>query len=313
MKIGLITNESIGVNLHRIYTPYKYLSKIHEVVMVNQITSSSEFDLIVFNRFPNQCITDLEILKSKGVKIIVDIDDWIELPSYHYNYSNLKIKQIAPLLDCLNLADVITTSTKLLQYELKKIGFKSEVLPNFIDTNVKNEPKKHAIGWVGGAGHVNNLLTMTKAMAHNYAAKRILGGYTNGEMQSEFYRKIMSSNGIYNVELRKPKKENYMELYKDITIGLLPCFKDKFSLCKSDLRALEYAAMGIVGVTNGGCYSETKAVQCITDRDIRNEIEKLIISNKYYNDMQSKQVEWFVHRNNIKKITQKRMQIIASL
>lgn len=312
MKIALIENQSIGINLHRLLTPYKYLQGSHEIIMTNGVVEP-EYDVIVFNRQTNQCLTDIEILKKKGVKIVVDLDDWIELPKYHWLHSNNKIKQIAPILDSLNLADVITVSTYTLQKELKKIGYQSEVLPNFIEHSVKNNPKEHAIGWVGGAGHVNNLFTMLKPLEAEYKAKRILGGYVKGEIQSEWYRKIMSANGKYDLEVRKPKGQNYMELYKDITIGLLPSYNDTFTLCKSDLRALEYASMGIVGVTNGGCYEKTKAIK-VNEKTFEKTVKRLLNTDYYYfEDKQEEQVEWFIQRNDIKKITQKRLQIIDSL
>lgn len=313
MKIALIQSSSKGVNLHRLLTPYKYLQNVHEVIMTNGVIDASEYDVVVFNRMPNQCITDLEKLKSKGVKIVMDIDDWIELPRYHWNYSDNRIKQIAPILDCLNLADVITTSTRILQRELKKIGYESEVLPNFIEQPPKNEIDGHAIGWVGGAGHIVNLAQMLKPLQFDYKVKRILGGYTKGETHSEYYASIMSANGRYQLNVRPPQRENYMELYKGITIGLLPSFNDIFSMCKSDLRALEYASMGIVGVTNGGCYSQTKAIKSDKDKGIRKEIERLIKSKQYFLDKREEQIEWFIERNDIKRITEKRLQIIDSL
>jgi len=311
MKIALIENQSIGVNIHRLLTPYSHLQNSHEVVMTNGVLTT-DYDIVVFNRLPNQCLTDLEKLKAKGVKIVVDLDDWIELPRYHYGYSKNSIKQIAPILDSLNLADIITTSTYTLQKELKKLGYNSEVLPNFIQHNLKNEPTEHAIGWVGGAGHVNNLFTMSKPLQAEYKAKRILGGYTKDEIQSEWYLKIMSGNGKYDIEVRTPTLQNYINLYRDITIGLLPSFNDTFTLCKSDLRALEYASMGIVGVTNGGCYERTKALK-VNDKTFEKTVKRLINFKDYYSDMQALQVEWFIERNDIKKITQKRLQIIESL
>jgi hypothetical protein len=311
MKIALIENQSIGVNIHRLLTPYSHLQNSHEVVMTNGVLTT-DYDIVVFNRLPNQCLTDLEKLKAKGVKIVVDLDDWIELPRYHYGYSKNSIKQIAPILDSLNLADIITTSTYTLQKELKKLGYNSEVLPNFIQHNLKNEPTEHAIGWVGGAGHVNNLFTMAKPLQAEYKAKRILGGYTKDEIQSEWYLKILSGNGKYDIGVRKPTSTNYMELYRDITIGLLPSFNDTFTLCKSDLRALEYASMGIVGVTNGGCYERTKAIK-VNDKIFEKTVKRLINFKDYYSDIQALQVEWFIERNDIKKITQKRLQIIDSL
>ena len=73
---------------------------------------------------------------------------------------------------------------------------------------LKNKPKEHAIGWVGGAGHVNNLFTMAKPLQADYKCKRILGGYTKGEIQSEWYLKIMTGNGKHSIGVRKPTGQN---------------------------------------------------------------------------------------------------------
>jgi hypothetical protein len=70
--------------------------------------------------------------------------------------------------------------------------------------------------------------------------------------------------------------------------------------------------MGIVGVTNGGCYERTKALK-VTDKTFEKTVKRLINFGDYYSDMQALQVEWFIERNDIKKITQKRLQIIDSL
>lgn len=312
MKIGLIQNRSAGVNKHRLMTPYRYIQG-HEINVTRGVLPSDNFDCVIFNRLPNQCLTDLEILKKQGLKVVVDLDDWIEVPDYNFSYSKNKIKLITPILDALNLADAITVSTKQIQLGLKKLGYKSEVLPNFIDTGYKHNPTDHAIGWVGGLGHVKNFLQIASQLRFDYGVKRILGGYTKGEIDSEIYKKIMSANYKYQIETRAGLDiDNYMALYSGITIGLLPSYNDFFSLCKSDLRALEYAVMGIVGVTNGGCYSGTKAIQA-QDRDFRKEIVRLISSPSYFKDKQSEQVDWFMKRNDIAGITKKRSQIIDSL
>ena len=65
MKIALIENQSIGVNIHRLLTPYSHLQPHHDVIMTNGVLTT-DYDIVVFNRLPNQCLTDLEKVKEKG-------------------------------------------------------------------------------------------------------------------------------------------------------------------------------------------------------------------------------------------------------
>jgi hypothetical protein len=70
--------------------------------------------------------------------------------------------------------------------------------------------------------------------------------------------------------------------------------------------------MGIVGVTNGGCYGKTKAIK-VDEKTFEKAVKRLINFKDYYSDKQAEQVEWFIERNDIQKITRKRLQIIDSL
>ena len=84
MRIALLENQSIGVNIHRLLTPYKHLQSSHEVIMTNGVVNT-DYDVIVFNRLPNQCLTDLEFLKKK-----TEVKSHIHL---HNHFRNVVISQ----------------------------------------------------------------------------------------------------------------------------------------------------------------------------------------------------------------------------
>lgn len=313
MKIALINNPSIGVNYHRLLNPFEPISQNHDIDLVDVVdVNKCDYDLLVFNTLPNQNLTDIEILKNKGVKVIVDIDDWIELPKWHTNAHN-NFQRTSLILQSLKVADVVTTTNKTLQNKLRHLGYNSEILENYITDIVPNKADYHSIGWVGGQNHAKDLSLMYNILMTDFGVKRILGGYSKGDPQSEFYARIMSGNYQYNLEKREPLPiDKYKELYQGITIGLLPCYEDIYSICKSDLRALEYASMGIVGVTNGGCYSDTPALQCEYN-EFRKKIKRIISEKRFYEEQRERHIEWFKNRNDIKGITEKRKQIIESI
>lgn len=313
MKIGIIQNNSVGVNHHRLVVPYKYLQTEHDIELTNGFTKDSEYDCIIFNRGIHQSIADLEYQKKKGVKIVMDLDDWIELPIYHSKYNIYQLREISLIFQLMNLADVITTSTKYLQNQLFKLGYQSELLENFIDKTLPNNAEEHAIGWVGVRNHILDLSYIRHAMRHSYNANRIYGGYVKWGGDDEVQRRILSGDYKHPIEVREPLPiERYMELYKGITIGLLPSHNDTYSLCKSDLRAIEYSSMGIVGVTNGNIYRNTSAIK-VEGREWIKEIKKLIKSKMYYNEKHLETIEWFKKRNDLIGITEKRKQIINNL
>lgn len=313
MKIALIENNSVGVNHHRLMTPYKYLANEHSITLTIGFEKDSDYDVIVFNRGIHQSIFELEYQKKKGVKLVLDIDDWIELPVYHSKYTLYQLREIALLFQMMNLADVITTSTKYLQDKLFKLGYKSELLENFIDYTIPNNAEEHAIGWVGTRNHIMDLTYVKYAMKHQYNANRIYGGYVKWGRDDEVQRRFLSGDYKHPIELRESLPvDKYMELYKGITIGLLPSHNDVYSLCKSDLRALEYSSMGIVGVTNGNAYRHTSAIK-VQDREWIKEIKRLIKSKLYYSEKHEETIDWFKKRNDLKGITEKRKQIINNL
>ena len=99
-------------------------------------------------------------IKSLGIPMIMDIDDYWSPGSHHPAY--LLIKQSGmdkKIANNLTLADYITTTTNIFANEIKKYNKNVFVLPNAIDPKEKQyipNPEKSdriRIGWLGGSSH----------------------------------------------------------------------------------------------------------------------------------------------------------------
>lgn len=103
-------------------------------------------------------------LQNKGVKIIVDVDDYWELPISHYLYRYSKQNNlIEKTLSFIQAADLITTTTKYLSKEIFKYNKNVAILPNSLNPRegqlrIGEIPsEKVRIGWIGGASHLEDI------------------------------------------------------------------------------------------------------------------------------------------------------------
>lgn len=194
MKIRLLTDgegggAGNGMDLYRLIIPYC----THDPEYLKCI-SKNEFD---FTRMDGDCYVlnrsreyyRAERIKLEKKKLIVDIDDYWHLPTWHnLHHKQLKLqvehgrkypdkfaKQNVDAIEKLyhlekegaentirsaKIADLVTVSTPMIQESLyNEHGIYSEVIPNTIHPDIeqfssKKQPSKFVrFGWVGGAFH----------------------------------------------------------------------------------------------------------------------------------------------------------------
>jgi hypothetical protein len=72
---------------------------------------------------------------------------------------------------------------------------------------------------------------------------------------------------------------------------------------------VELAEQARVDERNKQLFEKTKAIK-VNEKTFEKAVKRLINFGDYYSDKQAEQVEWFIERNDIQKITRKRLQII---
>jgi glycosyltransferase involved in cell wall biosynthesis len=155
IKILFVNYDIAGVNYFRTQTPAVKLDQNHsdkfQVTIDPNMDFSPEgyattieylktFDIIHYHRTlhgePYMMKKIANELKSAGVTLVADIDDYWELdkthPMYHFSREG---KTHLAIIDSLKQADYITTTTDLFAAEIKKTipGAKVGVFPNSVD------------------------------------------------------------------------------------------------------------------------------------------------------------------------------------
>jgi glycosyltransferase involved in cell wall biosynthesis len=103
-------------------------------------------------------------LKSNGIIVIVDIDDyWLPTMEHPIHSIIVQDKINEKIVTNLREASYVTTTTNLFANEIRKVNKNVIVLPNAIDPNEgqfnqkSEESDKIRIGWLGGSSHLHDL------------------------------------------------------------------------------------------------------------------------------------------------------------
>jgi len=147
---------------------------------------------------------------------------------------------------CIEVADLVTCSTEPLAEEMAKINPNTVVLQNHIDESMlKIERPKHdgkvVIGWAGSYSHYKDIPQCT------YGWRRSIDWYPNKVeshmIGADWRRMIKRPNNFRYTGWTEETTEYYKTI--DFDIGLAPLEPSLFVRCKSHIKALEYAALGI--------------------------------------------------------------------
>lgn len=264
-----------GMDLYRLAIPYTPFKETCEV----DVISLNDFDL-------NPCYADVYVMnrplsfrakkvKAAGKILVVDVDDYWQLPTWHYlNPINLK-KQLdwaknnmartnmdevngvrsaynreltseKNTLESCRIADLVTCTTDTLQNEFNKIGIKAVVVKNSIHPGVeqfseyKNPSNRCRFIWVGGAFHNRDVALMYEGMRRLHNDKSEQGKYqilSSFNLNSHYIEgeKIMTNN----YQCCSPEYRQYLKTYSKLGshIGNDEAYKRLWNL-----PVLEYGA-----------------------------------------------------------------------
>ena len=191
IRILAIPSDKFGVGKFRVLDPYKFIGEKHSEDVHVDITFNAEsdddyflnYDIVVFHTFIHQTTHDENIkrinwLKSKGIKVIMDIDDLWFVDQRHPMYHQIKASKLGEMkIEMLKLVDTVTTTTPIFAKTIKdRLGVKNvEVFPNAVDdTDPQFQPNpiksdKVRFGWLGGSSHLYDIELMENGISttHN--------------------------------------------------------------------------------------------------------------------------------------------------
>lgn len=180
-KILVVPSDLMGVGSFRSIWPAQSLEKYHkdevEVEInhqpnVDNIEYLKQFDIIHFHRhlgpYENSS-TLFPLLRSLGITLMMDIDDYWEPPTTHPLYE-LIIKDglSEKITNNLKLVDYVTTTTEVFASYIRKYNKNVQVIPNALNMNhkmwtstaEKSVGDKCRITWIGGSSHMHDLELM---------------------------------------------------------------------------------------------------------------------------------------------------------
>lgn len=302
-----------GAGTIRIMLPYFQINNSYnyeilanyDFVIPHTYDSNNKFRVIQFQR----SATDDQLYlikslkkqieqKSPETKIFYDIDDYIlDIPKYndsrnYYEKYKDNIKKILSIVDC------IACSTVELQKYMKEFN-KTIIIKNRLIkplwTPIKKEVfkyKRKTILWAGGAQHFSTL-------------------NDDGDFDKEIIEYINQTSKIFewifvgsipkalknNREIQfLPWTKNYFNyveklkyLQPDIGIALLK--DNKFNQCKSNIKALEFAALNIPGIYSDITPYKNMKLRVRNTDDFIHYVKKLTSDDVFYTNMLNRDQE----------------------
>ena len=275
MKIVVCPSDTTGCGKYRLIWPAEALQARGHDIMIQRrpkiLTNHSHnppkvvdaivptgTDVLVLQRPGSYQITQLiPILKDKGIKVIIDMDDDLETihpknPAYsiydpkaspHRNWEWAK--------RACDLADVVTATTEDLLNKYCTKG-KGVILPNCVPERFLNVEKKPndmvTVGWAGFvATHPEDLQT-THGSVNAAIAKQNARFMAIGD--AKIFDALGIRNRFPNVYSPGVEFDEYPNAVAQLDIGIVPLANTFFNQCKSWIKALEYAALGVAPVVS---------------------------------------------------------------
>lgn len=190
IKILAIPSDKHGVGKFRIMDPYTFIGENYPDDVHVDITFNAEekdeyflnYDIVVFHSFIHQTTHDSNLnrikwLKSKGIKVIMDIDDLWFVDQRHPMYFQIKASKIGEMkIEMLRLVDAITTTTPIFAKTITdRLGVKNvQIFPNAVNEHESQfqinttKSDKVRFGWLGGSSHLHDLELISSGISSTH-------------------------------------------------------------------------------------------------------------------------------------------------
>jgi len=177
IKVLVLPSDKTGVSKFRSVDPHVMLQNMYNddfhvdidyEPKINDQNYWKQYQIVHVHRNIGQIYEHtpqiIKDLKSMGIIVIVDIDDyWLPTMEHPIHSIIVQDKINEKIVANLKEASYVTTTTNLFANEIRKVNKNVIVLPNAIDPkegqfNQKSEKSdKIRIGWLGGSSHLHDL------------------------------------------------------------------------------------------------------------------------------------------------------------
>lgn len=271
MKIQFIASDYHGCGFYRMMIPCQHLAELgHETIFdvkdkrfPSTFNKTVDVTVVQWNIDP----VDLEEFKNLKSLKVYELDDYFLGNNYiDVNSDWHKSETMEIVKEFIRSADLVTVTTEPLKKAFTKYNKNIAVLPNCIDFRVFNKDEipfvkkkwlgnKVVIGFIGSFSHFLDLEIPMEAVA------KIMEDYDNVYfclIGWDGTLNIRQSNGLAKFDILKklPKERVIIEPWTEdfkkhannyglLDILIAPLLDTEFNRCKSDLKLLEAASMGV--------------------------------------------------------------------
>lgn len=298
MKIQCISRFQAGCDYYRIVLPFIYLQKDPEwnknnsveMLWISQDEPWIECDILIYNKLINTSINDLREMQSKGMKIVVDMDDYWVLPPSHANAEWNRSGNDKLTVEHMKIADLVICSSLRLQEQVREFNKNTVVIPNALpfgegvyQPGPKQERDKMHFLYAGGYSHLPDVKLLEgkfrKINSEPFIKDRarfILVGYDKAKQHQKVYankKDYDEKNDKFTIEVKEIKGPyddmlnifkhtcsyevyptlpipEYMNYYDMVDVGLVPLADTSWNSMKSELKLLELATRDIMGIVS---------------------------------------------------------------
>ncbi len=264
-----------------------------------EIIKQSPNVLLLHNFLDTQQLSALKLYrKYLDIPLVLSLDDLLtEIPNYNqFSKSNPKDIQ-SKIKTALKLVDRLIVTTEYLADKFshlhKNIKVINNLLPKELWLNqsiVKNQNKKLRIGWAGAAQHEKDLAWL----------KPIISA-TKNQVQWVFYGYLPDNLGSHFIEFHKNTSfANYHSTLGalQLDIAIAPLVSNTFNRAKSNLKLLEYGALGLPTICSAiDSYKNSPAIQLKNEPKIWIKTILELISNEEKRLELSRDMKFWVYQN----------------
>ena len=240
-----------GVHRHRIAEPLRVLRTLgynaqsgHQLddVILSQVDTVLVHTL---NDERNSYAWEL-LAKSDSHRMVIDVDDWMWRPDWKPFRDSYTPDRLARLFRNVELAHVVTTTTDVIAEYLSRYNSNVHVVPNTVPAWLLDHPSPYrerpVVGYQGSTHHMADWTVDDQNQLGRFLTR-------NPDWLARFYGNftITGADGRVEVIPWQPDHEVYWRTMS-MDVGIGPLRNTPFNRAKSSLRAVEYAALGVVAV-----------------------------------------------------------------
>lgn len=333
MRILVVTQQNSGVGYHRMMLPVYFMPKTYALLtdaLTDEVLSEG-YDIVYINRFiPDVHIDKLKEFRSKyGFKLVIDIDDYWHLDSWHILSS---VYPTEAILEHIKIADLVTTTHERLWNEIRPINSNVAILPNALPygedqfTDDKTESDKVRFIYAGSITHEKDLrilqFPLKKVLSDVQLKDKVhfrLCGYDDPNPYSRMIWHKMIHYFTAGLKLGDVQKAlpvtEYMNFYNNADATIVPLVESKFNSMKSNLKVLEAAAKKLAVITSDvQPYDDCPhTIKVKNQSEWYRAVKKIAEDSIYRKELGQANYEWCNENYNLHKINVTRKQLFECL